>query len=517
MIDSNDELLRFDDEDALTSSQALNGDADCWNLLVVDDDPEVHSVTRLALKGFQFGGRPLQVDSAYSGTEARRKMRENQYAIALLDVVMETDHAGLELAQWIRESLNDSYVRLILRTGQPGQAPEREVITNYDINDYKEKTELTANKLFTLICASLRSYRDMVALYQNKVGLEAVIQSTAKLFSHSTIDDFTQGALQQLSALLHLNTGVIYSDLHGIAAERSGTKSRVLAGTGRFSGSIESTIEEVLSSAQLQAVQPVLNDGGQFFDESYFIGVYNSRINRKYIVFLEGFYELSELDRQLVQIFGQNIGVAFDNQSMFEEVELTQREMIYRLSEAVESRSKETSNHVKRMALTCKVLAEAYGLDERSLEVLYKAAPLHDIGKIAIPDHILNKPGKFTPEEWEVMKSHAQIGYDILSTSDLEVLKAGAVIAGGHHENWDGTGYPQGIEGDNIHVYARISSVADVFDALVNQRCYKEAWSLDDTLAFFVEMKGSKFEPRLVDLLIENQEALMTIQDKHAD
>lgn len=517
MIDNEDDLLQFDDDIDDSLPHVEQSEPARWNLLIVDDDPEVHSVTRLALKGFTFGGRALQIDSAYSGVEARRMLRENQYAIALLDVVMETDHAGLELVRWIRESLNDAYVRLILRTGQPGQAPEREVITNYDINDYKEKTELTANKLFTLICASLRSYRDMVSLYYNKVGLETVIQSTSKLFSHTTITEFTQGALQQLCALLNLNTGVIYSDLHGIAVEHSKNSSRVLAATGRYKDSIELTLEDTLSEEQLKEIQPILSEGGQVFDEHFFVGVYDSHMERKYILFLEGFHNLSEMDRQLVLIFGQNIGVAFDNHTMFEKVEVTQREMIYRLSEAVESRSKETSNHVKRMALTCKSLGKAYGLCDRDNEVMYKAAPLHDIGKIAIPDHILNKPGKLTPQEWEVMQSHAQIGYDILSTSDLEVLRAGALIAGGHHENWDGSGYPNGIAGEDIHIFARIASVADVFDALVNRRCYKQAWSIDETLNFFKEMKGTKFEPRLVDLLLDTQEELMKIQEAHAD
>lgn len=516
-MNDEDDLLQFDDEGDDNESGSKLDEHERWNLLIVDDDPEVHSVTRLALKGFTFGGRALHIDSAYSGVEARRMLRENQYAIALLDVVMETDHAGLELARWIRETLNDAYVRLILRTGQPGQAPEREVITNYDINDYKEKTELTANKLFTLICASLRSYRDMVSLYYNKVGLETIIQSTSKLFSHTTISEFTQGALQQLCALLNLNTGVIYSDLHGIAAEHSSRSSRVLAATGRFKNSIESTLEDVLTEAQLEDIKPILSEGGQYFGEKFFVGVYDSHLERKYILFLEGFHDLTEMDQQLVLIFGQNIGVAFDNHTMFEKVETTQREMIYRLSEAVESRSKETSNHVKRMALTCRILAKYYGLSDRETELLYKAAPLHDIGKIAIPDSILNKPGKLDAEEWEVMKSHAQIGHDILGSSDLEALRAGAILAGGHHENWDGSGYPNGLAGEDIHIYARIASVADVFDALVNRRCYKEAWSLEETVKFFIEMRGVKFEPRLVDVLIDIQDELMDIQKAHAD
>lgn len=512
-----DELLSFVEEDISTPSPER--EVGVWPILIVDDDPEVHAVTALALKGFSYGGKELKIDSAYSAQEAKDKLSDNitGYAIALLDVVMESDHAGLDLAKWIREDLRDPYVRLILRTGQPGQAPEREVITNYEINDYKEKTELTATKLYTLICASLRSYRDMVALYRNKMGLESIISSTAQIFSHRSLSEFTQGALQQITALLYLEQGAIYSELNTIAAMTYRDKSEVIAATGRFVQNISASLEDTLNEEELRSLNTIIDTGGQVFGEHYFIGVYNSRVGRKHILFLEGFNELSDLDQQLIKIFGQNIGVAFDNQCMSEEVELTQRELVYRLSEAVENRSKETGNHVKRMALTSKVLGEAYGLDNHDVEVLYKAAPLHDIGKIAIPDYILNKPAKLDPEEWEIMKTHAQIGHDILASSELEVLRAGAIISGGHHENWDGSGYPKGTSGEDIHIFARIAALADVFDALINKRCYKKAWDFSEVKNFFIEMKGVKFQPDLVDLLFENEAQLIRIQESYPD
>lgn len=512
-----DDILSFDDE---VPVQKANKEYEAvWPVLVVDDDPEVHAVTALALKGFTYAGKKLRIDSAYSAEEAREMLAGNVlgYAIALLDVVMESDHAGLELARWIREDLQDPYVRLILRTGQPGQAPEREVITNYDINDYKEKTELTANKLYTLICASLRSYRDMIALFRNKVGLESIIHSTAQIFSHQSLNEFTQGALQQISALLYLDQGAVYSELNTLAAMSTRETNTIIAATGRFSHTISQTLESALNKQEQETLNKIIEEGGQAFGKDYFIGVYNSRVGRKHVLFLEGFQEISELDRQLIQVFGQNIGVAFDNQCMSEEVELTQREIVYRMSEAVENRSKETGNHVKRMALTSKILGKAYGLNHHDVEILYKAAPLHDIGKIAIPDHILNKPGKLTPEEWEVMKTHAQIGHDILASSELEVLRAGAIISVGHHENWDGSGYPRGVAGENIPIFARIAALADVFDALINKRSYKQAWNIEDVRSFFVEMKGVKFQPELVDLLFDNEAELLDIQRAFPD
>jgi len=517
-MNTNDDLLSFAEDTSSSDDQSTHEELDFWHLMVVDDEPEVHSVTRLALKGFDFLGKKLKIHSANSASEAKKMLLSDiPFAIALIDVVMETDHAGLNLVRWIREDQKNLNIRLVLRTGQPGQAPEREVITNYDINDYKEKTELTSNKLYTLTYSCLRAYRDIIALYENKLGLETIIQSSNKIFAHQSLDDFTQGALQQLCALLHIDTGAFYSNVDSIAASHGEAGSKILAATGRFRKFLHRPLEELLNSLKEHQLKELYNRGGQHFGEDCFIGVYDSHIDRQNLLFLEGVNIATEADKQLVKLFGANIGVAFDNQSMFDEVETTQREMIYRMSEAVESRSKETSNHVKRVALTCQYIARAHKLTEREINIIYKAAPLHDIGKIAIPDHVLNKPGKLTPDEWKIMKTHAQIGFDILSTSELEILRAGSKISGEHHENWDGSGYPNGKKGEDIHIFGRIAAIADVLDALINKRCYKTAWPIEEAMAFIREMSGVKFDPKLVDLVFEHQSALLNIQNKYAD
>jgi len=156
-----------------------------WHVLIVDDEPAVHEVTRLVLGSFRFEGRPLQFHHAHSGIEARKLLRETEdIAVLLLDVVMESDQAGLDVVKFVREELHNHFVRIVLRTGQPGQAPEHEVITNYDINDYKDKTELTAQKLRTMMYATLRAYRDVMQIERNRRGLERVISASAHIFSH---------------------------------------------------------------------------------------------------------------------------------------------------------------------------------------------------------------------------------------------------------------------------------------------------------------------------------------------
>ncbi|MGE4455488.1 MAG: HD domain-containing phosphohydrolase [Arcobacteraceae bacterium] len=202
---------------------------------------------------------------------------------------------------------------------------------------------------------------------------------------------------------------------------------------------------------------------------------------------------------------------------LHKEIEDTQKDVIFSLGSIGEARSKETGNHVKRVAEYSKLLALLYGLDEVEAELLKIASPMHDIGKIGIPDAILNKPAKFTPEEFEIMKNHAVIGFKMLNGSDRKLLKTSATIAYEHHEKWDGSGYPRGLKGEEIHIYGRITAIADVFDALGSDRCYKKAWDLDRILNLFKEEKGRHFDPVLIDLFFENLDKFLAIRDTYTD
>ena len=182
-----------------------------------------------------------------------------------------------------------------------------------------------------------------------------------------------------------------------------------------------------------------------------------------------------------------------------------------------ETKSKETGNHVKRVAEYSKLLAILYGLSDEEATMLKEASPMHDIGKVAIPDEILKKPSKFTNEEWEIMKTHAIKGYEILKTSNRPLLKTASIVALQHHEKWDGTGYPHKLKGEDIHIYGRITAIADVFDALGSQRCYKKAWDLDKILNLFKEEKGKHFDPKLIDLFFGNLDKFLDIRDKFQD
>jgi PAS domain S-box-containing protein len=200
-----------------------------------------------------------------------------------------------------------------------------------------------------------------------------------------------------------------------------------------------------------------------------------------------------------------------------EEIMETQRDVVYTMGAIGETRSKETGNHVKRVAEYSKILALHYGLDENEAELLKMASPMHDIGKIGIPDDILNKPGKLTDNEWNIMKTHASLGYQMLKNSKREILQASAIVAHTHHEQWDGGGYPKGLKGEEIHIYGRITAIADVFDALGSDRCYKKAWEDEKIFELIKNGREKHFDPKLVDIFFKNLDIFLEIRSKFKD
>ena len=514
---SSDDLLFAPGTDETESSDDVSerNHAKPWKVAIVDDDPSIHDVTKLALNGFMFADRDIEFLDAYSGEEAKLLLAEHpDTAMVLLDVVMEHDHAGLEVAKYIREELANKLVRIILRTGQPGQAPERQVITEYDINDYKEKTELTARKLYTVIYASLRSYRDLLTIESNRRGLEQIIESSQNIFELKSLTSFTEGVLEQLTSLMHLDKEAVYC--HGMAARHEGDNFPILAATGNFTELVGQGVD-ALDPDIVSDFHDAVVAGENIYREDRFVGYFIGNSGIENLLYLSGLQKTTETDRNLLELFTRNVAIAHENMHLHQDLEKTQSEIVYMLGEAVETRSKETGNHVKRVAEISKLLARKYGLDENEAEIIKLASPLHDIGKIGIPDAILNKPGRHTPEEFETMKTHAKLGYDMLKASKRHVLQAGAVIANEHHERWEGGGYPNNKKGEDIHIYGRITALADVFDALGSERCYKKAWPLDKVLDLIREERAKQFDPKLVDILLDNIDDIVSIRDRYAD
>ena len=196
---------------------------------------------------------------------------------------------------------------------------------------------------------------------------------------------------------------------------------------------------------------------------------------------------------------------------------LRERETIVRLSRAAEFRDPETGGHIQRMAHYSWLIAKRMDLSPHDQQLILESAPMHDVGKVGIPDHILLKPGKLLPEEFEIMKGHAEKGYQILAGSNSPLLQKGAEIARSHHEKFDGSGYPQGLKGTDIPLSGRIVAVADVFDALTSERPYKAAWSVEDSVAYLTDQKGRHFDPQCVGAFLNHFEEVLDIKSKFVD
>lgn len=225
----------------------------------------------------------------------------------------------------------------------------------------------------------------------------------------------------------------------------------------------------------------------------------------------------SAKDLETLTLAASYSGKSLESAMLTHEIEETQKEIIFTMGEIGESRSKETGNHVKRVAEYSYILARGIGIPEEEAEVLKMASPMHDIGKVAIPDEVLKKPGKLTDEEFRIMQSHTVIGYNLLKNSKRHILRTAAIVAHEHHEKWNGQGYPRGLAGEDIHIYGRITAVADVFDALGSDRVYKKAWELDRILNLFKEERGRHFDPKLVDVFLDVLPELLEIRDRYSD
>lgn len=223
--------------------------------------------------------------------------------------------------------------------------------------------------------------------------------------------------------------------------------------------------------------------------------------------------QLRDYQENLAEKIEQGIEeIHFLNQEIVD----TQREVIVMLGAICEGKSFEMAQHVKRVAAYSEILARHSGLSQSDIDLITQASPMHDIGKIAIPDAILEKVGALTSEEWEIIKTHTTLGYQMLCSSTRPLFKAAATIALEHHERWNGNGYPKGLKGNAIHIFGRITAVADVFDALCSERCYKNSWEIEAILAFFQEQRGQHFDPIIIDIFFTHLDEFLAIRSQFA-
>ena len=451
-----------------------------WKILIVDDDESIHTVTELVLDDFKFQERGLNILNAYSAKESESVLKEHQdIAMIFLDVVMESDTAGLDLVHYIRNDLKNNDIRIVLRTGQPGVAPESEVVTAYDIDDYKDKTELTNIKLKTTVHNALKAYALIMQLKDNASNLEKYKNmfnsATDFIFvvneEHKIIEAnkaFLEAIGKAHDEVINKSIFEIFSDTH-----HKDMKKNILASILGQNISYESE----MSFDKL---------GKRFVDVEFF-PYYDKGHNLSAAV-----VNFKDITNDVIQ--REEMSVLKNKQ--IDNYEQT----IISLVDTIEQRDSFTAGHTLRVAEYCKLIAIQMGVNAQDIEKLYKAAMLHDIGKISTPDAILLKPAKFNAVEYDLIKSHLDVGYELLKKVDM--YKELAEIMVYHHERYDGKGYPHGLKADEIPLLGHIMGLSDAFDAMTTNRIYKKRKSVAVAIDEMISLKTQQFHPDVVDAAV---------------
>ena len=515
MDDPDDDDWLIDDDDVQPGASHAVALQRPWRVLVVDDDADVHAVTRLALRNVSFKGRELELFSAYSGADGFRLLRDTpDIALVLLDVVMESEDAGLILARRIREELGNHTVRVVLRTGQPGQAPEQRVIIDYDINDYKAKTELTTQRLFTAVISALRAYETLTMLERSRAGLGKILAGATNLYQAGSLREFASGVLGQVSAVLDIGADGMLC----VIAAASGEPG-VLAATGEYA--------ELAGQAQLPPGHPLrpaferaLREESSQYEQAATVLLLHTQQQQRLCIAVSPPLPMAPIQRDLLELYCQRITAAFDNQYLFDQLRRTQEATVEVLAEVAEFRNhgalahacrvRDLSTRIARRMQQRAAINPAAGDPELSADLVALiglASMLHDVGMMPAFDP-LEYPAGITPGQRAEMQRHARIGRAVLeraagTVGGVSYLSFGAQVAGAHHERFDGSGYPDGLKGRAIPLCARIVAVADVFDALVSERHYKRASSQAEALAYLREQSGRQFDPEAVAALLD--------------
>jgi response regulator RpfG family c-di-GMP phosphodiesterase len=514
---NNDDEIIFADDNHDDEDNHKQTNKGLWKILIVDDEEQIHAVTKMALRGVTYDNKQLHYISAYSSKEAKEILSyEDDIALILLDVVMESDDAGLELSKYIRKEMNNNLSRIILRTGQPGQAPEKNVILDYDINDYKNKSELTSQGLFTAVISALRSYQDIHSLHASKIGLEEIIKATSSILEERSFQTFIKGVLIQIAAMMKNSSSAMYCT--SLSSESNYLEQmKTISCIGNFEGMEGQFFKEIVGSEKVDEITGMLEmKKNPTFLKSY-VGYFKSINNKDNLIYIELDRELLDFEVRVLDLFMSNVSVALDNVELINEVKSNQVEILNTMGNLSENHSKETGYHIKRVTEYTYLLCKLSGMAEDECELVKEASAIHDIGKLVVPDEILNKPAKLTNEEFEIIKTHASVGGDLLSSCKGKILQLGGIIAGQHHEKYNGKGYPKGLSGEDIHIYGRVVAIADVFDALSHKRCYKDSWSREKIEELFKSESGESFDPTLVELFLNNLDRFYEIKSNFSD
>ena len=475
-------------DDAPIDNDAATGEP--WQVMIIDDDDSLHQTTKYALYGFTFLDSRITWIDAYSAQEAKDIVLKNpDIALIFLDVVMESDNAGLEFARWFREVGINEATRIILRTGQPDQAPEHQAIVEYDLHDYKTKTELTSEKLLTTTISALRSYRDLRIIEAARNGLQKIIGSMQYLFNLQSMRCYATGVLMQINALIDFRrSGIICAQ-----TVNPGKAIEILAEVGHFIHPRE-TIEQILyRAAELQS---------NIYESDYTVLALVDQHNRHFTIYLENRRRLTDTEIHLLSIFCSSISVGFGNIKFLDDFAYAHLHVANALADTTRHKQ---HHRLSRIARWMGDLAETLyhrqyeptHITPAFVEKIRTAAILYDARRHINPDFRIPLPTENTqPHNIDATKTTDDSPHDNISFVTYSTLVNQMISS--CHERWDGNGYPEKRSGATIPVEARMAAITDVI--LANQ---DKGYSLDAQIHALFAERGTRFDPEITDAAVE--------------
>lgn len=460
-------------------------------ILVTDDRPEVLQLVDQSL------GERYRCEFAASLDQARKKLAADDFQLALCDLEM-LGESGFDLAEEISEEHPDTALVLITDTDDPELAGRAFGLGGHGVYGYLVKPFWPGQLLITAMNALRRRELE-------------IVERSYRL----NLEERRQKIIDMAPMPIYVKDGSYrYTFANGQADELAGRREGQLIGE---------TDEAIMGPAALEQTRAddhqILRDGTTHrAEETLDIGGVERTFQTVKFPLLNEKGQATAVCGISIDVTGQRDALrlrdelATAQQQAIEELRLSRQETVERLSKAIELHDFSTGEHVDRMAKVAAFLGTKLGLDSERVLLLRVAAPMHDVGKIATPDEILRKPGPLTPSERMEMQRHTVVGHEILANSKSELLRLAATIALTHHERWDGTGYPRGLSAEEIPLEGRITAVADVFDALLSDRCYRPALSVKETIEIIEEGRGTHFDPEIVDLLVDGLEEVLRLR-----
>lgn len=379
--------------------------------------------------------------------------------------------------------------------------------------NYRFVNGYTRDKLFVAVISALRSYNELSHSDGSNIRLEQIIESSVSIYKERKNEAFDRNLLKQLKTILCLNNKRLEESTSGFMAIKEDGIYVITSCFGKYYKYKKLFLDDMIEPSVAKKIYEAEKTGNKQYDYHSFAVHIKDTYDVEHVLFITLPRAISEWDKNLIDIFCSGIGPTYDllHKETIRDTSIS--EILYALGEVAEARTKTIGNHVERVAAYVGFICEKMGMDDVDSGFITHASAVHDIGKLIIPDDILNKPARLTEDEFELVKTHARIGEDLLKNSSEPLLQEAAIIAGTHHEKYDGTGYPKGLKGKEIPLSGRIVAVADVVDALSSDTVYKKAWTMERIQVLLKEESGKHFDPDVVNVILDNYDRFLELRE----